>query len=189
MFLDRIFNSIPQHVEPNPSNADLISETFINFIKIITKTAALSTPKTENSSNIKTQYNPRWNELLKIANMLSMHIETHKSLINLINFKEYKAISRINELLLSNYWNLEKNKSDQSFKSLMLALTKEDSSLATDSYEISEMLGSTFQTILLISTERNSNITKGKYTHRFPQIQIMTHPSYPPWICLFEPLN
>lgn len=61
----------------------------------------------------------------------------------------------------------------------MPALTKEDSSLATDSYEISKMLGSTFQTIpvisternLVISTERNSNITKRKYTHRLPQIQ------------------
>lgn len=71
----------------------------------------------------------------------------------------------------------------------MPALTKEDSSLATDSYEISDMLGSTFQTILAISTERNSNITKRKYTHRLPQIQTMTHPPYLPWICLFEPLN
>lgn len=69
MFLDRIFNSIPQHMEPNPSNTDLINETFINFINIITKTAALSTPKTENSSNIKTQYDLWWNELLKIANI------------------------------------------------------------------------------------------------------------------------
>lgn len=77
--------------------------------------------------------------VIKNCKHLSMDIKTHKSLINLINFKEYGAIFRINELLLSNSWNLEKNKSDQSFKSLMPALTKEDSSLATDSYEISDI--------------------------------------------------
>lgn len=40
--------------------------------------------------------------VIKNCKHLSMDIKTHKSLINLINFKEYGAIFRINELLLSN---------------------------------------------------------------------------------------